>query len=204
MADDRTAPRTATAERRILDAASQLLGARQIEDVTLEDVAVASGLGLADLQRYFPSLERIAARLLNEFIGLVDEHADWLTAPLDADLRSLVERQSRNVASIYARHGAVIAAIADATPRCPEVRALWTSVIETRVRQVADRLTTLAEHGIIRVLDPELVASALVLMVHHTMVRLYRHRSEVPIEESARALFGVWVHAIFPDVTAAA
>lgn len=204
MTTEGAARRVHSVERKIIDAASQLLGARPIEDVTLDDVAAASGLDVGDVKRHFQGVGRIASRILQELIGLVDEGADWLDAPLDADLRSLLELQARNVASIYARHGAVIAAISEASPRSPDVRAAWAELIDARVRRVAERLRVLELHGIVRVLDPDLVAGALVLMVHHTLVRIYRHRAEVPVDQAARAIFSVWVHTVFPDVAPAA
>jgi len=191
-------------ERRILEATELLLGGRGVEDLTLEDVGVASGLGTDVVLRYFPSVDRIAARLLTGFVERLDTGSQWLTAPPDEDLRPLIWLQARNVAEIYAKHGAVIAALAEATARTPEVRALWNEVIERRVARVAARLGELGALGVIRPVDGELVAGALVLMVHHTMVRLYRHRSEVPVEEAAETLFTVWSRTILPDEDAPA
>lgn len=191
-------------EEKILSAAEQLLGARAVEDVGLDDVAAASGLSAQSVRRYFPSVDRIAARLLQRFLARIDEGASWLTAEPDEDLRALIDHQGHNLAEIYERHGAVIASISEATHKSPEVRALWEKTIDDRVRLVADRLRELSERRIIRVVEPDLVASALVLMVHHTLLRFYRHRSEVPVEEAARAVAGVWSHAIFPDAASAA
>ncbi len=185
-------------EDQIAAATAQLLGSRRVDEVTIEDVMESTGLSRTAFYRYFPSIDRVIARLLGDFVVEVDAGADWQVSDLDADFYALFEHQGVSLARIYSRHGAIIAALSDATEANPEIHALWAATLEQRIERVASRLREFQRSGLSREdYDPDLVGAAMTLMAHHLLIHTYRRRSEVPPELVGRTLAELWFRLVF-------
>jgi AcrR family transcriptional regulator len=185
-------------EDQITTATAQRLGSRRVDEVTIEDVMESTGLSRTAFYRYFPSIDRVIARLLGDIVVEVDEGAAWRASDLEADFYVLFEHQGVSLAKIYARHGAIIAALSDATETNPEVHAMWALTLEHRIELVTDRLREFQGNGLAREgFDAGIVGAALTLMAHHLLIHLYRRRSEVPPELVGRTIAELWFRAVF-------
>src|SRR4051794_36943675 len=127
------------AEREILEAAESFLRERPFRELSVDEVMARTTMSRPSFYVYFRDRHHLAVRLV-EGIGaqLFDMAERWLSGggnPVE-DVRAAVE----GVTAIYAEHGMVLGAIAEAADHDPEVEATYRALIERFVDATAEHI----------------------------------------------------------------
>ena len=151
------------AGREILDAAEAFLRERPFRDLTIDEVMDGTGLSRPSFYVYFRDRHHLALRLIEE-IGsdLFDTAGRWLEGEGDDpdDLREAL----RGTARVFATHGPVLRAIADAATEDAEVEQAYRALMQGFVDASAVRIEREVAAGRSTVADPARTAAALVWM----------------------------------------
>ncbi|TMM05561.1 MAG: hypothetical protein E6G10_02300 [Actinobacteria bacterium] len=133
---------------------------------------------------------------------MMDATARWLHPAADEDPAAAAERGIRATASVFARHGRVLAAIHEASFQSQAVQTVWRDgVLEDWIGTIAAELRAQRERGATRVENPEEIARALLLMNTAVLVERLGRAGEPP-EQVAQTLSEIWIGAIYPDTLA--
>jgi TetR/AcrR family transcriptional regulator, ethionamide resistance regulator len=193
------------AQREILDAAETLLAERPFRELSVDELMARTGMRRSSFYHYFRSLDEVAIGLMRRVQGeMMQAAAVWLEATPDDDALAAAERAIAGSADIFARHGAVLAAIHAASFHYEAVQRVWREgVLEDWIRAIAAQLRAQRERGVTRVEDPEEIARALLLMNTAVFVeRLGQQHRDSP-EAVAETLSTIWMGAIYPEALAA-
>ena len=178
-------------ERAILDAAEALLADRSFHDLTVEDVMAATGLTRTAFYRYFPDLQAVLLRRLEEISDEIRVAAGrWLEADAAAT-GSLVEA-ARGLALVYQRHGRVLLAFSDAAVTGRDVEKAWRAMVETFIHPVTAQIVDLRRRGLSSVEHPTETAKALVWMVERYLLESYGRGGGVDPDVAATVLADVF------------
>ena len=190
------------AEREILDAAESLLAERPFRELGVDDVMARTGMTRSSFYHYFRSLDDVAIALMRRVQGeMMVAASPWLEADEDTDPLTAAERAIRGSAEIFARHGAVLTAIHEASFQSEKVKDVWRhGVLEDWIRAIAAQLRAQRERGLTRVDDPEEIARALLLMNTMVFVERLGHQPADSPEAVAATLLHIWAGAIYPGV----
>jgi AcrR family transcriptional regulator len=163
-----------------------------------------TGMTRSSFYHYFGSLDEVAIALMRRVQGeMMEATAPWLHPAADDDPAAATERGIRATASVFARHGRVLAAIHEASFQSQAVQSVWRDgVLEDWIRTIAAELRAQRERGATRVDNPEEIARALLLMNTAVFVERLGKAGDSP-EAVAQTLSEIWVGAIYPDTLAA-
>src|SRR3954469_21184927 len=192
------------AEREIVDAAEALLAERPFRELSVDELMARTGMRRSSFYHYFRSLDEVAIALMRRVQGeMMQAAAVWLEATPDDDALAAAERAIAGSADIFARHGAVLAAIHEASFHYEAVQRVWREgVLEDWIRAIAAQLRAQRERGVTRVEDPEEIARALLLTNTAVFVeRLGQQHRESPAAV-AETLATIWMGAIYPEALA--
>jgi AcrR family transcriptional regulator len=145
---------------------------------------------------YFRDRHHLIVRLV-EGIGaeLFDMADRWLSGGEDpvGDVRAALA----GVAAIYAEHGMVLGAIAEAADDDPEVESTYRTLIERFVEATAEHITDEMAAGRIDALDALETARALVWMNERYLRETLGRPEQTPIERVVETLRTVWVRTLY-------
>jgi AcrR family transcriptional regulator len=192
------------AKREILDAAEALLSERPFRELSVDDLMASTGMTRSSFYHYFRSLDEVAIALMRRVQGeMMEATAPWLRAGYDGDPAAATARGIHETATIFARHGLVLAAIHEASFHYEAVQRVWRNgVLEDWIRTIAGQLRAQRERGATRVADPEEIARALLLMNTAVFVERLGKQPPDPPEAVADTLTEIWIGAIYPDALA--
>ena len=142
---------------------------------------------------YFRDRHHLLVRLV-EGIGreLFDGANIWL-----AGTTATRAPASSAVAQVYAEHGLVLGAIADAAGHDPEVEATYRGLIERFVDATADRIARDIEAGLIEPLDATEAARALVWMSERYLKETLGRLPQTPVATVVETLPEIWIRALY-------
>jgi TetR/AcrR family transcriptional regulator, ethionamide resistance regulator len=125
------------AEREILDAAAALLAEAPFEDLTVSGVMARTTLSRKSFYVYFADRYDLLTRMVQPLRARGDAvMGRWsVGAPGDRGRPTI-----RGIAELYAEHGLVLRALADAARRHPEARRVWREFTEPVIALIAARL----------------------------------------------------------------
>jgi AcrR family transcriptional regulator len=179
----------AAARERILSAVAELVERGEVEDLTMPDVAAASGISLRTIYRYYPTREKLieaAGRWIgNELMGhpyprTLDEVADVFEAGCpDFDTRPglvralALSRLGRRVRGYRRRErlGAISRALRDELPAAPEAELRRAEAVLAYLHNMLAYTTLREENG----LDGEEIGRAIAWAIR-TLVDDLRRR----------------------------
>lgn len=189
-------PRRAAVERAILDATEGLLASGSFHELTVEDVMRDAGLTRTAFYRYFPDLEAVLLRRMSELRAELAEAADlWLN--LDTDAEGALYHANAGLARVYAAHGRILLAFADAAGRGPEIEYAWHQAIDSFVGPVLARIEDLMAKGMCQIGDAQETARALVWMNERYLLEAFGRGREGDVEVAARTLAEIWRRVLF-------
>jgi TetR/AcrR family transcriptional regulator, ethionamide resistance regulator len=184
------------AEREILDAAESFLRERPFRDLTVDEVMARTTLSRPSFYVYFRGRHHLAVRLVEGIGAELFEMADrWLGG--DGDPRGDVRAALEGTTAVYARHGLVLGAIADAAGHDPEVEATYRGLIERFVDASAEHIEEEIAGGQISGLDARETARALVWMSERYLRETMGRATQTPIETVVETLWMVWVRVLY-------
>jgi AcrR family transcriptional regulator len=191
-----------SAEREILRAAEAFLGELPFRDLTVDEVMGRTTLSRPSFYVYFRDRHHLAVRLV-EGIGaeLFEMSERWLEGTGDPsnDVRAALE----GIVAVYAEHGLVMSAIADAAGHDSDVEATYRGLIVRFVDASRVRIERDIASGRTDMLDAQETARALVWMseryLSEALGRLPRASVDIVIE----TLWTVWVRTLYGGQPAA-
>jgi AcrR family transcriptional regulator len=191
-----------SAEREILAAAEAFLRERPFRDLTVDEVMARTTLSRPSFYVYFRDRHHLAVRLVEGIGAELFEMSDrWLEGTGDPrdDIRAALE----GIVAVYAEHGLVLGAIADAAGHDSDVEATYRGLIVRFVDASMARIEHDIARGRIDELDARETARALVWMseryLNEALGRLPRASAEIVVE----TLWMVWVRTLYGGEPAA-
>jgi AcrR family transcriptional regulator len=185
------------AEREILEAAEAFLRERPFRDLTVDEVMARTTMSRPSFYVYFRGRHHLAVRLVEgigaELFAMADRWLGRESGDPRADVRAALE----GVTAVYARHGLVLGAIAEAADHDPEVEATYRGLIERFVDTTADHITEDVAAGRIAPLDARETARALVWMNERYLREALGRVPQTPIETVVETLWMVWVRVLY-------
>ena len=184
------------AEREILDAAARLLSERPAGEVTVGAIMEATTLSRKSFYVYFENRYDLLRRLVEPLA----EERDAIIAPLLApgvDMATGAREALVRLAELYATHGRLLRALAEASGEDHEAKRAWREFLEPVVQAHAAKIDDEIERGRIRGIAAEPTARALIGM---NLQYFFDELVDSPNPEPAAAaetLLVVWQRALY-------
>ncbi len=184
------------AEREIVAAAEALLRGQPFRELTVDEVMRRTGLSRPSFYVYFRDRNHLILRVVEHLGSELRAMADrWYQG--EGDGPTLVRAACEGVAAVYAEHGPVLRALADAAVHDPEVEAAYGSLIESFVDVTADHIGREIAAGRIVPLDARETAKALVWMNERYLTLSMGREPQADREAVARTLHTIWSRALY-------
>jgi TetR/AcrR family transcriptional regulator, ethionamide resistance regulator len=185
------------AEQEIIAAAEALLRERPFRELTVDEVMRRTDLSRPSFYVYFRDRHHLVLRVVEHIGGELFTVSDrW--EPGDGDGRALVRAATAGIVAIFAQHGPVLRALADAAADDPDVERAYHRLVQSFIDVTASHIRRDMAAGRVHGLDPVETATALVwMMERYLTVTLGRgpHREHQAIAETletiwSRVLYG--------------
>jgi len=147
----------------ILDAAEKILRKRPFRDLQVANLMDATGLRRSSFYHYFRDRHDVVVRLVERLSAELEPMNErWFRD--DEDPIASLRDGYRGVGEIWAKHGPVLRAIAEAAIHDRKVEKAQRELVDTITRGTAERIRTDIARGRTLPLDPDETARALILM----------------------------------------
>jgi AcrR family transcriptional regulator len=190
----RRRPEEARAE--ILDAARALLAERPSHEVTVGAIMARTTLSRKSFYVYFRDRYDLLSRLVEPLAA----ERDAIVAELwheGADLAAGGRAALLALAGLYAGHGPLLRALAEASSQDREAKRAWGEFVEPVIQGHADKIRAEIAEGRIAGLDPEPTARALIGMnLQYFFDRLVDDPSP-DLEATADTLYTIWLRTLY-------
>jgi AcrR family transcriptional regulator len=190
----RRSPEQARAE--IVEAAHVFLRERPFRELTVDEVMAATGLSRPSFYVYFRDRHQLLLSIVEEIGAELFAMAErWLRGGGDpvADARAALE----GVAAVYAEHGIVLRAIAEAAGTDPEVEAMYRALVQRFVDATAEHIGDEVAGGRIAPVDARETALALVWMNERYFIERLATPPVAPVASVVETLLTVWVRTLY-------
>jgi AcrR family transcriptional regulator len=185
-----------SAEQEILAAAESFLRERPFHEMTVDEVMARTTLSRPSFYVYFPDRNNLVVRLVEEVGGEVFAMAErWLSGT--GDPRETVREALAGVVAVWADHGLLFGAMADAGGHDSEVDAAYQALLQRFVDATAEHIEQDIRAGLIAPLDARETARALVLMNERYLTETLGHLPPAPTEMVVDTLWTLWVRALY-------
>jgi TetR/AcrR family transcriptional regulator, ethionamide resistance regulator len=184
------------AEREILEAAEQVIRQRPWHEVTVERVMAETTLSREAFYAYFRDRNELIARLAQRLREQIDAYGDlWRagTGDVFADGRAALE----GLVSLYAEHGAVLRALADAAGQDPDAGRVWRAFVEAGDARSAQRISEDIRRGLIPKLDPNATARALCAMNREYLFQVVVGNPKADLDAVVHTLHAIWWRTLY-------
>src|SRR5215218_4132514 len=175
-------------EQEILEAAARLLRARPFRELTVDDLMAATSQSRTAFYRHFTDRQDLLVHLIRDLNEeLWEMSAGWLRGSGDplAEGRESLQR----LADVYAAHGPLLRAIAEAASHDADVEAVYRNLVQGFVDATAARIRR----------D---VAAALVWMTERHLAATFGRVGASDADQAAalETLFTIWMRTLYsPD-----
>jgi AcrR family transcriptional regulator len=184
------------AEREILTAAAAMLRERPFRELTVDELMRRTDLSRPSFYVYFRDRHELVLRVV-EHVGreLWKISENWYTGAGDAP--AVARRSIEHVVAVWAEHGPLLGALADAAADDPQVERVYTSLVEGFIGVTARHIDREVAAGRILPLDPVETATALVWMMERYLVRSLGRGGEDRRDTVAEVLGTIWVRVLY-------
>jgi AcrR family transcriptional regulator len=167
----------------------------------VDEVMARTTLSRPSFYVYFRDRHHLAVRLV-EGIGeaLFAMSNLWLKGD-DGDPREDIRESLRGVVDVWAEHGLVLHAIADASGHDPEVERVYHGLIEQFVVATTERIKRDVAAGRTPPVDPGPTASALVWMTERYMLMTLGRLPQERVETALETLATIWTRTLYTGAT---
>ena len=189
-------------ERAILQTAERLLAERPMADISVDDLARGAGISRPTFYFYFASKEAVLLALLDRLVEQAREGVEL--ALLGSDPAGVARAGLRSIHETFRAHRPVVLAASAVRTTHPEVRDLWTRVMERFVRETSDAIEAERARGAAPDGPPARdLAIALNLMNERVLQATLEHDQPAIGEDHVLdALVEVWLRAIYGSAPA--
>jgi AcrR family transcriptional regulator len=184
------------AEREIVDAAEALLRERPFRELTVDDLMRRTGLSRPSFYVYFRDRHDLVLRVV-ERIGteLFEMSERWYSGTGEGS--ALIREAIDGVVGVFADHGPVLRALADAAAEDPRVEKAYTELIERFVTATARHIEREMAAGRVLPLDAEETANALTWMMERYLQLKLGRTPDVPAAPITDALSTIWSRVLY-------
>src|SRR5262245_9635924 len=180
------------AEREIVDAAEALLRERPFRELTVDEVMRGTGLSRPSFYVYFRDRHHLVLRVVEHLGGELFTMSDRWVGGTGEPL-VLARSALEGIVAVFAEHGPVMRALADAAPDDPEVEAAYSGVIQSFIDVVGGHVASEIAAGRILPLNPVPTATALVWMTErYLMLSLGGRERVTPTDVVFDTLWTIW------------
>lgn len=198
----RRTPETARLE--ILDAAERLLADRPVRDLAIDELMATTTLTRSSFYVYFEDRGALMLALLDRVQGqMLGAGRPWFDLPRpstrDHAIGALCDSLGE-VTRVFAEHGPLIVAVAEAAVMDEKVEAMYRGVtVQGLIDAVARRLAAERRAGRSTVERPKDVAAALVLLNERYSAERLGRPPRRPTRDVAAVLQRIWISTIYGD-----
>ena len=152
------------AEREIIAAAETLLRERPFRELTVDEVMRGTELSRPSFYVYFRDRHHLVLRVVEHIGGELFTMSDrWYKG--DGDGPALIRTATDGIVAVFAEHGPVLRALADAAADDPDVEHAYTRLVQSFIDVTATHIRREIEAERVLPLDPVETATALVWMM---------------------------------------
>jgi AcrR family transcriptional regulator len=190
------------AEREIIAAAEALLRERPFRELTVDEVMRRTDLSRPSFYVYFRDRHHLVLRVV-EYLGaeLFEMSDRWMRG--NGDGADLARQALEGIVGVYAEHGHVMRALADAAADDPGVEQAYSEIVQGFVDATARHIEQEIAAGRVLPLDARETARALVWMMERYLNRsLGRLPAETPRETVVETLTTIWTRVLYSSARA--
>ena len=186
------------AEREIIEAAESLLRERPFRELTVDEVMRRTGLSRPSFYVYFSDRHQLVLRVV-EHLGteLFTMSERWYRG--EGDGRTLAREATQGLVAVFAQHGPVMRALADAAADDPHVEAAYDSIVQGFVTATARHIEAEIAAGRILPLDPDETAKALVWMMERYLNLSLGREPITPPDVVVETLSTIWGRTLYGE-----
>jgi len=184
------------AEREIIAAAEAFLREQPFRALTVDEVMRRTDLSRPSFYVYFRDRHHLVLRVV-EHLGseLYEMSERWLrgTGPGPELAREALE----GIVGVYAAHGPVMRALADAAADDPGVEQAYNGIVDSFVTATARHIEEEIAVGRILPVEPHETAKALVWMMERYLVLSFGGDQSTPPQAVADTLTTIWTRVLY-------
>jgi AcrR family transcriptional regulator len=184
------------AEREIIAAAEALLRERPFRELTVDEVMRRTDLSRPSFYVYFRDRHHLVLRVVEHLGAELSEMSDrWLRGSGDGP--DLARQALEGIVDVYAEHGPVMRALADAAADDPGVEQAYRAIVQGFVDATARHIDAEIAAGRILPLDPAETASALVWMMERYLNLSFGSEPAADRGAVAETLTTIWTRVLY-------
>jgi AcrR family transcriptional regulator len=186
----------AQAEQEIVAAAEGLLRERPFRELSVEEVMRRTELSRPSFYVYFRDRHDLVLRVVEHLgTGLAAMADRWLRGTGDGP--QLAREALDGVVAIYAEHGPVLRALADAAADDPRVERAYADLVQGFISATARHIEEETAAGRMLPLDAAETAKALVWMMERHLTLSFGREPVTPRAVVADTLATIWSRALY-------
>ncbi len=185
------------AEHEIIAAAEGFLRERPFRELTVDEVMRRTDLSRPSFYVYFKDRHHLVLRVV-ELIGseIFTMSERWLHG--EGDGAALAREATEGIVAVFADHGPVLRALADAAADDPEVEVAYDQLVESFIAVTTRHIEAEIAHGrILLPLDAAEVAKALVWMDERYLNLSLAREPLTPRETVIDTLATIWTRTLY-------
>ena len=184
------------AEREIIAAAETLLRERPFRELTVDEVMRRTDLSRPSFYVYFRDRHHLVLRVVEHLGAELFAMSDrWLRGSGNGP--DLARAALDGIVGVYAEHGPVMRALADAAADDPGVEEAYNDIVQGFIDATARHIEEEIAAGRILPLDPGETAKALVWMMERYLNLSFGHEPRTSREAAADALATIWTRVLY-------
>jgi TetR/AcrR family transcriptional regulator, ethionamide resistance regulator len=192
------------AEREIIAAAEAFLREQPFRALTVDEVMRRTDLSRPSFYVYFRDRHHLVLRVVEHLGSELYEMSDrWLRGTGQGP--QLARDALDGIVGVYAAHGPVMRALADAAADDPGVEEAYNGIVESFVRATARHIEEEIAAGQIRALDARETAKALVWMMERYLTLSLGREPRTPSGTVVDTLATIWTRVLYgtaPEMSA--
>ena len=184
------------AEREIIAAAEALLRERPFRELTVDEVMRRTELSRPSFYVYFRDRHHLVLRVVEHLGSELFSMSDrWMSGTGEGPV--IARAALEGIVDVFAEHGPVLRALADAAADDPGVEEAYGSLVQRFVDATARHIEKEMAAGRILPLDPGETAKALVWMMERYLNLSLGREPGTPRETATEALATIWTRVLY-------
>jgi TetR/AcrR family transcriptional regulator, ethionamide resistance regulator len=186
----------AAAEGEIIAAADGLLRERPFRELTVDEVMRRTGLSRPSFYVYFPDRHHLVLRVV-QLIGaeLFTMSDRWLQG--EGDGPTLARAATEGIVGVFAQHGPVLRALADAAADDPDVELAHRAIMDASIEAAANHIQAEQEAGNMLPVDATETARALSIMTDRYLVAVLGRDRNTDPDLVVETLCTIWIRTLY-------
>jgi AcrR family transcriptional regulator len=185
------------AEQEIISAAEELLRERPFRELTVDEVMRRTDLSRPSFYVYFRDRHHLVLKVVERLTAESSERADiWFRSEGNSGPETIREA-TRGVVEVFARHGAVLQALADAAADDPEVEAAHSGALNFFIDTIAQHIERGVAAGTMLPCDPKETARALAIMNDRYMTTVLGRNPTAEPDTVVETICTIWIRTLY-------